>query len=92
MKEECDRKGGAVDLSNANVHDVTGFLKLYLKELPEPLFTTDLFKGYLAIASMCQLCVFALYGILTSTFRIEGSPSTITSVTRSLDHSPTCAS
>jgi len=37
----------SVDLSNEDVHIICGLLKLYLRELPEPLFTFDLYNDFL---------------------------------------------
>jgi hypothetical protein len=48
--EECKDKiddGEKIDLSLLDSHTVGGLLKLYLKELPEPLFTFNKFDEFL---------------------------------------------
>lgn len=53
MKSQIDRVGGLVfDLENANCHDVAGLLKLYFSELPDPLFTGQLFQKFIAVSDL----------------------------------------
>lgn len=45
----------AIDLSSeelsGDINDITGVLKLWFRELPEPLFTYDLYPGIIDAAS-----------------------------------------
>jgi hypothetical protein len=52
LKATIDRTGGPVDFKHCQVHDVTGVLKLYLKELPDPLFTSDYYKYFSSIGKL----------------------------------------
>lgn len=46
-------KGGKIDLpQESDPHCVAGLLKLYLRELPEPLCTYDLYDQFIAASSM----------------------------------------
>ncbi|KAJ3444810.1 rho/rac/cdc gtpase-activating protein [Anaeramoeba flamelloides] len=58
LKKEFDEKD-AVDISNVtkSVHDVAGLLKLYLRELPEPLLTYDFYEIFVEIFSINQIWV-----------------------------------
>jgi len=35
-----------VQIAEADIHAVAGLLKLYLRDLPEPLFTDDLYPSF----------------------------------------------
>jgi len=35
-----------VQVAEADIHAVAGLLKLYLRDLPEPLFTDDLYPNF----------------------------------------------
>ena len=41
-----------------DIHSVTGLLKLYLRELPESLFTNDMYQKYFEARGM--LCLYIL--------------------------------
>ena len=51
-----------------DVHVLTGSLKLFFRELPEPLFPFDFYNGFVeAISKCCRLCLArkgGYYGIL----------------------------
>ena len=50
-KEKYD-SGEVVDYSKiVDIHVAAGLLKLYLRELPEPLFTFDLYDKYTALGA-----------------------------------------
>ena len=50
LRETLD-SGGTIDFENVNnVHNVTGLLKMFFRELPTPLLTYDLYSRWLAIA------------------------------------------
>eukprot|EP00128_Syssomonas_multiformis_P002490 Colp12_sorted_trinity150504_noHs@1126 len=51
LKDELcvDKK---MSLSEYNVHDVAGILKQYFRDLPEPLMTTDLYRGFLEVLTL----------------------------------------
>lgn len=53
LQEEYDEKG-TVDLSVYNedhIHSIAAVLKLYLRELPEPLFVFRFYSAFLRVAS-----------------------------------------
>jgi len=53
LKEKYEKKC-TVDLSNLpkrDIHSVAGLLKLYLRELPEPLFIFRFYEAFLDVAS-----------------------------------------
>jgi len=39
-----------IDLTDVNSADLSGLIKLFFKELPDPLFTSALYKNYVAAA------------------------------------------
>lgn len=41
-----DVKVGTMNVSDVDIHSVTGVLKLYFRELPEPLFTEDSYTNF----------------------------------------------
>ncbi|KAM4535585.1 GEM-interacting protein isoform 1-T1 [Fundulus diaphanus] len=43
-----------VDLSDLSPHDITSILKHFLKELPEPLLTFDLYNGFIGVGKTIQ--------------------------------------
>jgi Rho GTPase-activating protein RGD1 len=49
LRYEVDQHPTGVDLTvvGTDYHSVTGLLKLYLRELPEPLMTYKLYKAFL---------------------------------------------
>lgn len=56
LREALERGGRTVDLSPDNVPDInviTGVLKDYLRELPEPLFTKCLYQMLVDVMSVC---------------------------------------
>ena len=55
---EAFELGENVDLyAIENVHSVAGLLKLFFRELPNPLATYDLFNEFLAVASIRLLFI-----------------------------------
>ena len=42
-----DTKLGTSAVSEVDIHSVTGLLKLYLRELPDPVFTRDSYPEFL---------------------------------------------
>jgi len=53
MKQQLEDSGGEnLDFTDATVHDVAGLLKLFLRELPDPLFTSKLFESFIALTSI----------------------------------------
>lgn len=58
LKVILDRDIDAVDLMHdewrMDVNNVTSVLKLWLRELPEPLLTFGLYQGYIEAASECR--------------------------------------
>lgn len=56
LREALERGARTVDLSPDNVPDInviTGVLKDYLRELPEPLFTKCLYQMLVDVMSVC---------------------------------------
>jgi len=41
-----DSQSALVQIAEADIHAVAGLLKLYLRDLPEPLFTDDLYPSF----------------------------------------------
>lgn len=41
-----DSQSALVQVAEADIHAVAGLLKLYLRDLPEPLFTDDLYPNF----------------------------------------------
>ena len=51
LKRECDADVFSAQIATANeVHTVTGLLKLYFRELADPLFTDALYDGFMKAA------------------------------------------
>lgn len=44
---------GAIDFDGCNVHDVTGVLKAFLRDMPEPLVPYKLFKPFIRVDRKC---------------------------------------
>lgn len=42
-------KGEVPDLDKYSVHSIAGVLKLFFRQLPEPLFTFDLFDPFMKV-------------------------------------------
>lgn len=51
MKDQLDR-GKGMELDGQDCHAIAGLLKLWLREMPEPLLTYDLYDNWIACASM----------------------------------------
>jgi hypothetical protein len=51
LKDQFDISGD-VDLSNVTGADLSGLIKLFFKELPDSLFTSELYKSYISISSL----------------------------------------
>ena len=85
LKVILDRDVEGVDLMSdewrADVNVITGVLKLWLRELPEPLLTFALYQGYIDAASEISECI-----VLLEDFTNEGSqryPTTDTAISNS---------
>lgn len=50
-------KGDEVDLSKFDIHTVCGILKLYFRELPEPLFPKFLYEDIISCATNRKFCI-----------------------------------
>jgi hypothetical protein len=50
----ADVKVGVANLSEVDIHSVTGLLKLYFRELPEPLFTEASYSNFMDALSKCS--------------------------------------
>lgn len=50
--KEAVEEGDKVDFNDYTVHDVAGLIKLYLRELQEPLFTFELYGIFIASAAV----------------------------------------
>ncbi|XP_065069336.1 rho GTPase-activating protein 45-like [Rhopilema esculentum] len=50
LSQQFETAGSAVDLQSTHPHLITSVLKLYLRELPEPLMTFDLYNDFIQIA------------------------------------------
>jgi hypothetical protein len=51
--------GKKVDLEGRDIHTVAGVLKLFFRELPEPLLTYELYDTFLA-----AVCMFVCFVVL----------------------------
>lgn len=51
MKDQLDR-GKSLELEGQDCHAIAGLLKLWLREMPEPLLTYDLYDNWVACASI----------------------------------------
>ena len=52
MRVQLNECGGeTLTLVDVSCHDVAGLLKLYLRELPEPLVTSKLYDSFFAVSS-----------------------------------------
>jgi hypothetical protein len=40
--------GKKIDLTGEDIHNVAGLLKLFFRELPEPLLTFELYESFIA--------------------------------------------
>eukprot|EP01119_Soliformovum_irregulare_P011980 TRINITY_DN3073_c0_g3_i4.p1 TRINITY_DN3073_c0_g3~~TRINITY_DN3073_c0_g3_i4.p1 ORF type:complete len:390 (-),score=121.67 TRINITY_DN3073_c0_g3_i4:91-1260(-) len=47
IRRRYDR-GKSIDISNYNIHTISGILKLFFRELPEPLFTFELYQCFVS--------------------------------------------
>lgn len=52
-----DEKVNLSDGKWEDIHVTTGALKMFFRELPEPLFTYSLFHDFVSAISMC-LCIY----------------------------------
>lgn len=52
LREDCNKTGGKVDLSDSKPGDISGVLKLFFKEMPDFLFTSDLYDSYLSVGNI----------------------------------------
>ena len=59
-----DVKVGAINMSDVDIHSVTGLLKLYLRELPEPLFTEASYSNFMDALSQCRINVIIIVLLL----------------------------
>lgn len=58
--------GKDVDVTTASSpHVVSGLLKLFFRDMPEPLFTFELYEVFLSIQSTCHCCHSSRYSFLT---------------------------
>ena len=58
-----DSQSALVQVAEADIHAVAGLLKLYLRDLPEPLFTDDLYPKFVEANGrpVCLVLSFLLY-------------------------------
>lgn len=49
LKDEIDSQNSKLDLDSFSPYDVADMLKLYLRELPEPLLTSKLAETFISI-------------------------------------------
>lgn len=57
-------------MAEADIHAVAGLLKLYLRDLPEPLFTDDLYPNFVEANGRLMYFRFAVVNIIVSTVKI----------------------
>jgi hypothetical protein len=85
LKVILDRDVEGVDLMSdewrADVNVITGVLKLWLRELPEPLLTFALYQGYIDAASETFRLTSCLKTLLTKT---QKYPTTDTAISNSI--------
>lgn len=49
LKEEVEDRSGKLDFESYSPYDIADMLKLYLRELPEPLLTSKLAETFISI-------------------------------------------
>lgn len=52
--DHTDPRDACYLIRETDIHSVTGLLKLYLRELPESLFTNDMYQKYFEARGMFQ--------------------------------------
>lgn len=50
--DHTDPRDACYLIRETDIHSVTGLLKLYLRELPESLFTNDMYQKYFEARGM----------------------------------------
>jgi len=51
------------DENLTDINDISGVLKLFFRELPEPLFTHELYHGFIEAARKCRPVAFTYHGM-----------------------------
>ena len=64
-----DSQSALVQVADADIHAVAGLLKMYLRDLPEPLFTDELYPKFVEANGTFKLHFFVTV-VLGSMFRI----------------------
>lgn len=64
-----DSQSALVQIAEADIHAVAGLLKLYLRDLPEPLFTDDLYPSFVEANGKLLYFRFAFPVIFVSTIK-----------------------
>jgi hypothetical protein len=57
MKDQLNR-GKQVELEGKEVHTVAGLLKLWFRQLPDPLLLFDMYEEWIKTASMAKILFF----------------------------------
>jgi len=53
-----------IDFMSVSGADLTGVLKLFFARLPDPLFTSELYKSYASVASKQPLSMAAFHSVM----------------------------
>ena len=54
MVHLSDSQSALVQVAEADLHAVAGLLKMYLRDLPEPLFTDDHYPQFLSLIHISE--------------------------------------
>ena len=57
-----DSQSALVQVAEADIHAVAGLLKMYLRDLPEPLFTDERYPKFVAVYGKTD--TFAIYFLI----------------------------
>ena len=73
LREKIDThysKGTPMSFDAVPLHDVAAVLKLFLRELPDPLLTSERVNAFIKIDSKCTFSLLTTYRIFSSTFTV----------------------
>ena len=65
-------KGKPISFDKVALHDAAALLKLFLRELPEPLLTSERVNAFIEVSSKCfvRTSIIVIYRILSSSLQL----------------------